>query len=48
MPAVNVRSEPTAGVRARTVTAPSGRRGLGLALILTAVFMVVLDSKVRD
>jgi EmrB/QacA subfamily drug resistance transporter len=42
----NVRSEPVAGARARAARAPSGRRGLGLALILTAAFMVVLDFSI--
>jgi hypothetical protein len=36
------RSEHEAGARAPRV--PSAHRGLGLALILTAAFMVVLDS----
>ena len=42
----NVRSEPGAGARARVTRAPSGHRGLGLALILTAAFMVVLDFSI--
>ena len=58
MSAGNVRSGPVAGARARTARAPSGRRGhlsqpsgaargrLGLALILTAAFMVVLDFSI--
>jgi EmrB/QacA subfamily drug resistance transporter len=44
--AANVRPEPVAGARARAGKAPSGRRGLGLALILTAAFMVVLDFSI--
>jgi EmrB/QacA subfamily drug resistance transporter len=47
----NVRSEPGAGARAQAVRAPSGHRGqmngrLGLALMLTAAFMVVLDFSI--
>ena len=42
----NVRPEPGAGARARVTRAPSGHRGLGPALILTAAFMVVLDFSI--